>query len=381
MPAIAVWSMRLGTIAELFVTRDGSNDFASIKVNSWSTFTGESVVSAEQGDSVEASHGTTAAGATPAATEPARLTPPAAASASAAASQANAAAASDAAHVDAPNLAPDHGHEPSGPIQPAKDAPRAAASPRSGQITIMSPVRDWDDRIGGEQRASAEPPRSGLFGKRRAAAMAAVVVVAAIAGALGGALATASLGRPVADTSAVTKQTQALNEQIARLDADLAALKGNVDHSAKQTAAQLSQLGKNGDKTGDRFDKVEKAQADVAGKLAKLSETVDKLKAPQPVAAAPGASQVTARDATGSVAASNANAAAAAPKPEVARLPTVPGWVLHDVANGAAVIEGRQGLFEVYAGDPIPGLGRVDAIRRQDGRWVVVTSRGLIVAR
>ena len=28
-----------------------------------------------------------------------------------------------------------------------------------------------------------------------------------------------------------------------------------------------------------------------------------------------------------------------------------------------------------------PGLGRVDAIRKQDGRWVVVTSKGLIVAR
>jgi hypothetical protein len=26
----------------------------------------------------------------------------------------------------------------------------------------------------------------------------------------------------------------------------------------------------------------------------------------------------------------------------------------------------------------VPGLGRVDAIRKQDGRWVVVTSRGLI---
>jgi hypothetical protein len=38
-------------------------------------------------------------------------------------------------------------------------------------------------------------------------------------------------------------------------------------------------------------------------------------------------------------------------------------------------------MLEVYAGDPIPGLGRVDAIRKQDGRWVVVTSKGLIVAR
>jgi hypothetical protein len=59
----------------------------------------------------------------------------------------------------------------------------------------------------------------------------------------------------------------------------------------------------------------------------------------------------------------------------------VEGWVLRDVANGVALIEGRQGIFEVYAGDPIPGLGRIDAIRKQDGHWVVVTSRGLIVGR
>jgi hypothetical protein len=70
-----------------------------------------------------------------------------------------------------------------------------------------------------------------------------------------------------------------------------------------------------------------------------------------------------------------------APKPEIARLPTVEGWVIRDVGRGGALIEGRQGIFEVYAGDPVPGLGRVDAIRRQDGKWVVVTSKGLIVAR
>ena len=71
----------------------------------------------------------------------------------------------------------------------------------------------------------------------------------------------------------------------------------------------------------------------------------------------------------------------AAPKTEVGRLPTIEGWRLRDVANGGALVEGRSGLYEVYAGDPIPGIGRVDAIRRQDGRWVVVTSKGLIVGR
>ncbi len=65
----------------------------------------------------------------------------------------------------------------------------------------------------------------------------------------------------------------------------------------------------------------------------------------------------------------------------MARLPTVEGWVLRGVANGVALIESRRGIYEVYAGDPVPGAGRVDAIRRQDGRWVVVTSKGLIVGR
>jgi hypothetical protein len=135
-------------------------------------------------------------------------------------------------------------------------------------------------------------------------------------------------------------------------------------------------------KTSDRLDKVEKAQAEPAAKLAKLSEAVDRLRAappavPVPVAAAP----VAAKEVTGSIAPPAATPAAVAPKVEVARLPTVEGWVLRDVANGGALIEGRQGMYEVYAGDPVPGLGKVDAIRRQDGRWVVVTSKGLVVAR
>ena len=38
-----------------------------------------------------------------------------------------------------------------------------------------------------------------------------------------------------------------------------------------------------------------------------------------------------------------------------------------------------MGVIEVDQGDMIPGIGRVDAIKKQDGRWVVVTSKGLIV--
>ncbi len=117
----------------------------------------------------------------------------------------------------------------------------------------------------------------------------------------------------------------------------------------------------------ERIEKVEKAQAEPAAKLAKLSDAVDKLRAPAPAAAATPAPET-----TGSI-----KPTAAQPN----RLPVVDGWVLREVFDGTATVVGRAGIFDVIPGDPLPGVGRVDAIRRQDGRWVVVTSRGLIVAR
>ena len=168
---------------------------------------------------------------------------------------------------------------------------------------------------------------------------------------------------------------------MARIDAEIVALKAGLEHNSKTTTGQLN-------KASDRLDKVEKAQAEPAAKLAKLSEAVDKLRAASGVSAAPAAAAPRRRKghywldtAAGCGRSAACAAPAAPPKPEMARLPTVEGWILRDVANGSALIESRRGMYEVYAGDPIPGLGRVDAIRRQDGRWVVVTSKGLIVAR
>ena len=65
---------------------------------------------------------------------------------------------------------------------------------------------------------------------------------------------------------------------------------------------------------------------------------------------------------------------------EQQRPPLVAGWVLRDIFDGRAVIESRDGLYEVGPGSNIPGLGRIETIKRQDGRWVVVTPRGLIVS-
>jgi hypothetical protein len=253
---------------------------------------------------------------------------------------------------------------------PAKaDAPRAP-----GRIMIMSAAdRAWPGDDAGSEPESE--PSQGIFGKRRIAALAAVVALAALTGALGGALATAGLTHFASDVVTAPPDNHVLEASIARIDADIQTLKTSVEHTSKLGMSQFN-------KTSERLDKVEKALAEPAVKLAKLSEAVDKLRAtPAPVPVAASAPKE--KEVTGSISppAAAAQASATAPKVEVGRLPTVEGWILRDVANGGALIEGRHGVFEVYAGDPVPGLGRVDAIRRQDGRWVVVTSRGLIVAR
>ena len=258
---------------------------------------------------------------------------------------------------------------------PKIDAVKPEAPRFPGNVMIMSPGDRADAKA-----ASAEASS----GKRRFGAMAAVVALATVAGALGGALATAGIGKlmagePVQESTQASAKDSALEASVARIDAEIVALKAGLEHNSKTTTGQLN-------KASDRLDKVEKAQAEPAAKLAKLSETVDKLRSAQATTTA-AAAPAAAKDITGSIpqqaaaVAPPASAPATPPKPEMARLPTVEGWILRDVANGSALIESRRGMYEVYAGDPIPGLGRVDAIRKQDGRWVVVTSKGLIVAR
>jgi hypothetical protein len=262
----------------------------------------------------------------------------------------------------------------------ACDEAKSEARPIAGEVVVVP----FGER-GGESGTGA---RQGMFG--RFAAIAAVVTLATGVGAFGGALATATLfhGPEVASNS------PALEASIARIDADIHSLKASLEYGSKLGQAQFS-------KTAERLDKIERAQTEPAAKLARLSDAVDRLRSvpvplPSPVAVAPPA----AKDVTGSISTASASATSRTETPaarndtarndttktdaartEVGRLPMVEGWVLRDVVHGGALIDGRRGMYEVYAGDIIPGLGRIDAIRRQDGRWVVVTSKGLIVAR
>jgi hypothetical protein len=259
--------------------------------------------------------------------------------------------------------------ESQGRDEAASSAAKADATPIAGEIIVVP----FGER--GSEHDTGE--RQGMFGKRRFAAMAAVVALATGGGAFGGALATAALfhGNEAAGSN------PALEASIARIDADILALKASLEFGSKLGQSQYN-------KTSERLDKIEKAQGEPAARLARLSEAVERLRAaPVPLPPPAAAASAGAREITGSVSPASAQstpktetAKNETAKSEVGRLPTVEGWVLRDVVHGGALIDGRRGMYEVYAGDVIPGLGRIDAVRRQDGRWVVVTSKGLIVA-
>jgi hypothetical protein len=68
------------------------------------------------------------------------------------------------------------------------------------------------------------------------------------------------------------------------------------------------------------------------------------------------------------------------PFPET-KLATVDGWVVREVANGTAVLQGPNGVWKAARGDAVPGLGKIDSIVLWGNRWIVATSRGLVTTQ
>jgi hypothetical protein len=255
-----------------------------------------------------------------------------------------------------------------GSVEPALSEP-SAAEPAMREFAI---ARLDDVRPGAaEETVSDAGAASPAWEKaRRLAPLAAIIAFAAAVGAVAGSLTTAGFGRMwVDETSAQTTDARRLREAVARINTDLGTLKAAVDSSGRSTSSQVAKL-------SDRFDRFERAQAEPAAKLAKLSEALDRIERRAPPATA-------AHDVTGSIAAVAPSPQLASPEPtRPAGPPVLDGWMVRGVFNGAALIQSRVGgVLEVEPGDTLPGLGRIETIKRKDGRWVVVTSRGLIVAR
>ena len=251
-----------------------------------------------------------------------------------------------------------------GPEKPAAaaEAPAAAsadAEPATTEATVLS-VSRW-------RLPTYAPLAAGI-----ALAVAASVVA-------GAAVTSALVHDSSTATASVASETRALQATVAQLNSELTALKAGLGNAQRTTTAQMGKL-------TERLDRAERAQAEPAAKLARLTETVDRLEKRQQQAAALPSPALTAAPAVTAAA-----PAAALADPDItgttlaykeeSRPPVAEGWRLRDFYQGRAVVESRNGmLFEVGPGSNLPGLGKVETIKRENGRLVVVAKNGIITA-
>jgi hypothetical protein len=253
-------------------------------------------------------------------------------------------------------------------------------------------------------------------------AQAAVVLVALGIGWAGG-HATAAMRGPAGnhaheslmaiDWTGLASGLQKAQGDTMRMAADLQAMKGALaglneaaGRSRQDAAGRFGQL-------AERLDRIQMAGQEVAAKLAGVTERletsereanarlasaaerldlIERSTSAQAAAAPkallqsalqpPAAPPVPAAEAglrTGSIPDQKAeDGKSEQPKAEAKAMP-IEGWVLREVYDGVALIEGRnRRLVEVGPGEQVPGVGRVEAIERRGKRWVVVTAKGLI---
>ena len=248
----------------------------------------------------------------------------------------------------------------------------------------------------------SEPPRTGRF-----LLLAALVALAGGIGAMIGTLGASGLTTLAHAIPGIAPSAQAgtgpgtAAAEFSQMASELKALKTSIKRTNRNTSVQFTKLSR-------RMDKLERQTAARTAKLAKaidifkqrepiaspqptLPNTLPKTKAAAPnssanvkLAAAPIAAMSAAPQTTGSI------AAVPLPRPKAPQPPAfrdskskriVRGWRVRDVFDGMALIQGRMGLIEVAPGDILPDLGEIRAVERRRGRWVVVTSRGIIRSR
>jgi hypothetical protein len=281
--------------------------------------------------------------------------------------------------VEAPGLSPDR-PEPA-EAAPAELGPASAAmaGPGGTALVLVQPQPKTETAEAAADRPSWPSWRS----------LAAMLAAAAVLGGLAGALGAAGLQALTEQPSSTPPYYAAVAEALGRLDRELTLVKSDATAKTPDVA-----------RIAERLDRAEKAQAEAGTRLARASEGLDRLERRFATPAnAPG-------DITGSIADPRSSAGGVAISGDGRRaapagagaavgvagaagmggaagvlLPILEGWVVRDVYRGAALIQGRAGLLQVTPGEVLPGLGRIESVQRHDGRWEVVTTRGLIVSR
>ena len=209
----------------------------------------------------------------------------------------------------------------------------------------------------GEENTSAVSPEVALMRPRiilrprhkRHALLATSVAIAAAFGAVVGAANTGGFSKPATVDIAV-EENKATQQSVARLAKEITSLKASFDAASKSAHSQIAKISERLDREG----------VGVTGSVA-------------PPQSVPPAPQVFAPVST-------PRPAPAAESALLPRRPIVADWSIRDARDGYVYVQGHGDVYQVVPGAPLPGLGPVEQIKRQDGRWLVVTPKGVIVS-
>jgi hypothetical protein len=199
-----------------------------------------------------------------------------------------------------------------------------------------------------EFEAPATPRRFAFNARhKRNALLAASVAIAAALGAIVGAVASGGFAAPARTDVAGLEETKAMQQSIARLGKEITTLKTSIEAVNKSAYTQIAKI-------SERFDRA--ASAEITGSIS-APQTATPLPTPRP-----------------------APRVAAVQTQPPARPPVVQDWSIRDARDGYVYVEGHGDIYQVVPGAPLPGLGAVESVKRQDGRWVVLTRKGIIVS-
>jgi hypothetical protein len=138
-------------------------------------------------------------------------------------------------------------------------------------------------------------------------------------------------------------------------NASITQLTAKLDHMQHEQVAKLQQMLEKSERTEQRANNAPLTTASIAATQTAANPVVTK---PQQSAALVAPAPIGSTDAQKKT-----------PQP-------ISNWVVRDVYDGIALVEGPAGAFEVMQGENVPGLGTIKSIERRGGSWVVVTSRG-----
>jgi hypothetical protein len=164
--------------------------------------------------------------------------------------------------------------------------------------------------------------------------------------------------RPFAVAVASDAELRSLRESVALLRRNVTELSESVtvNRTALDTANKLN---------GDRFarvgrtpDRAERESSPAVARSEGAAENSAPIARPAPA------------DITGSI----------QKTPKASSLPRelIAGWRVRRAYDGVAILEGKSGVIEVALGQDVPDIGRIQEIRLENNRWMVLTSRGVI---